>query len=58
MHKKINITNEQYHSLLQIKELMESEVFSTGMDYVDNSILRNVEELVKKYRSYIKYNER
>tara|TARA_A100001201_G_scaffold69767_1_gene64315 strand:- start:560 stop:745 length:186 start_codon:yes stop_codon:yes gene_type:complete len=50
MFKKIKVTHEQYHTLLQIEELITSEIYSTGADHVEESILKDLNELIEEYQ--------
>ena len=47
MNKSITITHEQYHSLQLIEEFLTSEIYSTGNDYTDESILEDVSAILE-----------
>ena len=55
MFKKIKVTHEQYHTLLQIEELITSEIYSTGEDYVEESILKDLNKLIEEYQNNNKH---
>lgn len=50
MFKTIKLTHKQYHTLLQIEEFLTSEIYSTGVDYVDEEILEDVSKIVEEYQ--------
>tara|TARA_X000001388_G_scaffold53654_1_gene39213 strand:- start:6349 stop:6534 length:186 start_codon:yes stop_codon:yes gene_type:complete len=44
----ININKEDYETLLQVEEFLESEIYSTGNSEVDANISLNIRKLISK----------
>jgi hypothetical protein len=49
MNRIVEINKEQYDSLVQVEELLTSNIYATGNDYTDESILEDVSAILEAY---------
>ena len=54
MNRIVKINKEQYDSLVQIEEFLTSNIYATGNDYIDESILEDVSAIIKEYERKVK----
>ena len=55
MFKKIKLSHKQYQTLVQVEELLTTEIYSTGVDYVDEEVLNDISKIVEEYQNNNKH---